>query len=194
MNLWRLDPLRPIARRDGVLSIGALATYTDIIRSPLVRKHLPMLAAAARRSAACRFRTAARSAAMSRMRRPPGDTLPVLAAADAVVVLASAGGTRRVPFAEYYTGYRRTVSRPDELIVALEIAPIRGRQWFRKVGTRPAQAISKVVMAGVAGDEPRLALGSVAPTVIRARRTEAALAGARPSGTRRTCSVMRLRR
>jgi CO/xanthine dehydrogenase FAD-binding subunit len=60
--------------------------------------------------------------------------------------------------------------------VALEIPPVRGRQSFRKVGTRAAQAISKVVLATVVGDEPRVALGSVAPTVVRARRTEAALA------------------
>jgi CO/xanthine dehydrogenase FAD-binding subunit len=81
-----------------------------------------------------------------------------------------------VPFADFYTGYRKTVARPDELIVAFEIEPIRGRQWFRKVGTRAAQAISKVVMAGIGGDEPRLALGSVAPTVLRLQKTEAVLA------------------
>jgi len=107
---------------------------------------------------------------------PAGDTLPVLAAADAVVVLQSAGAVRRVPFAEFYTGYRRTVRRADELIVGFEIPPVRGRQWFRKVGTRAAQAISKVVVAGIVGDEVRVALGSVAPTVVRAVRTEAALA------------------
>src|SRR5437773_8025249 len=80
---------------------------------------------------------------------PAGDSLPVLAAADAVVVLHSAAGTRRVPFTAFYAGYRQTVRRPDELIVAFEIPPVRGRQWFRKVGTRAAQAISKVVIAGV---------------------------------------------
>jgi CO/xanthine dehydrogenase FAD-binding subunit len=81
-----------------------------------------------------------------------------------------------VPFTTFYTGYRQTVRRADELIVGFEIPAVRGRQWFRKVGTRAAQAISKVVMAGVVGDEPRLALGSVAPTVVRALKTEAALA------------------
>ena len=82
---------------------------------------------------------------------PAGDTLPVLAAADATVVLRSADGERRVPFDEFYTGYRTTVLRPDELIVAIEIPPRRRKQWFRKVGTRRAQAISKIVMAGVRG-------------------------------------------
>ncbi len=66
--------------------------------------------------------------------------------------------------------------RPDELIVAIEVPPVEGRQWFRKVGTRAAQAISKVVMAGVRAPRPRIALGSVAPTVVRLPLTEAVLA------------------
>ena len=111
---------------------------------------------------------------------PAGDTLPVLLAVDAVVVLRSASGTRRVPMSSFYTGYRQTAARPDELIVAFEIPPVRGRQWFRKVGTRAAQAIAKIVVAGVrdtarADARPRLAMGSVAPTVLRLTRTEAAL-------------------
>jgi CO/xanthine dehydrogenase FAD-binding subunit len=107
---------------------------------------------------------------------PAGDTLPVLAVAEAVVVLQSASGRRRVPFTSFSTGYRSTVRRPEELIVAFEIPPVEGRQWFRKVGTRAAQAISKVVMAGVRAPVPRIALGSVAPTVVRLPRTEAVLA------------------
>jgi CO/xanthine dehydrogenase FAD-binding subunit len=106
---------------------------------------------------------------------PAGDSLPVLAVAEATVVLASADGERRVPFAAFYTGYRKSVARPDELIAAVEIPPVEGAQWFRKVGTRAAQAISKVVMAAVRAPAPRLALGSVAPTVVRLPRTEAAL-------------------
>jgi CO/xanthine dehydrogenase FAD-binding subunit len=108
---------------------------------------------------------------------PAGDSLPVLAAVDAVVVLQRADGTRRVPFNGFYTGYRRTVMRPDELVAAIEIPPVAGRQWFRKVGTRAAQAISKVVIAAVRAPRPRVAFGSVAPTVVRAPRTEALLAG-----------------
>ena len=97
-------------------------------------------------------------------------------------MLRRAEGTRRVPFHAFYTGYRLTVRRPDELITAFEIPLIRGRQWFRKVGTRAAQSIAKIVMAGVrdpAGETPRVALGSVAPTVLRLPRTEAALAAGR---------------
>jgi CO/xanthine dehydrogenase FAD-binding subunit len=79
-------------------------------------------------------------------------------------------------FSAFYTGYRRTIMRPDELLVAIEIPPLEGRQWFRKVGTRAAQAISKVVMAAVRAPRPRIALGSVAPTVVRVPETEAVLA------------------
>jgi xanthine dehydrogenase small subunit len=66
--------------------------------------------------------------------------------------------------------------RPDELIVGIEIPPVEGRQWFRKVGTRAAQAISKVVIAAVRAPRPRISLGSVAATVVRLPETEAVLA------------------
>jgi CO/xanthine dehydrogenase FAD-binding subunit len=92
------------------------------------------------------------------------------------VVLKSRHGERRVPFTGYYTGYRASVRLPEELIIAVEFARLDGKQWFRKVGTRAAQAISKVVMAGVRSDRPRLAIGSVGPTVIRLRPVEDALA------------------
>ena len=108
---------------------------------------------------------------------PAADGVPVLAAVSAVVVLQSMEGERRVPITEYYTGYRKTVMRPDELIVAIEIAPVEGKQWFRKVGTRAAQAISKVVMAAVRAPSPAIAFGSVAPTIVRVPETEKALAG-----------------
>ena len=177
LNLWGLERLRLIGVRAGMLAIGALATYTDLIRSPVVRKRLPMLVAAAREVGGVQIQNRGTIGGNVVNASPAGDTLPVLAAADAVVVLQSAGGVRRIPFNAFYTGYRQTVRRSDEIVVALEIAPIRGRQYFRKVGTRAAQAISKVVMAGVAGTPPRIALGSVAPTVIRAAQTEAAIAG-----------------
>jgi CO/xanthine dehydrogenase FAD-binding subunit len=182
LNLWGLDALRAIEVRRNVLTIGALATHTDLIRSKHVQRRLPMLAAAAREIGGVQIQNRGTIGGNVANASPAGDTLPVLAAVDAVVVLESADGARRVPFNEFYTGYRQTVRRPDELIVAFEVPPVVGRQWFRKVGTRAAQAISKIVMAGVAPTgrrkhlAPRLALGSVAPTVIRARRTEAALA------------------
>jgi CO/xanthine dehydrogenase FAD-binding subunit len=186
LNLWELDELRGIAVKRDVLTIGALATHSDLIRSKLVLKRLPMLAAAAREIGGVQIQNRGTIGGNVANASPAGDTLPVLAAADAVVVLQSAGATRRVPFNGFYTGYRKSVCRADELIVAFEIPPVRGRQWFRKVGTRAAQAISKVVMAGVGGKTPRLAFGSVAPTVVRARQTEAVLArGGSPAEARR---------
>ena len=182
LNLWRLDALRRIQLQGGVLSIGALATHSDLIRSLLVRKRLPMLAAAAREVGGVQIQNRGTIGGNVANASPAGDTLPVLAAADASVVLRRADETRRVPFNAFYTGYRLTVRRPDELITAFEIAPVRGRQWFRKVGTRAAQSIAKIVMAGVrdaAGETPRVAIGSVAPTVLRLPRTEAALAAGR---------------
>jgi CO/xanthine dehydrogenase FAD-binding subunit len=175
LDLWRLERLRTIEIRGELLSIGALATHSDLIRSPVVQRRLPMLAAASREIGGVQIQNRGTIGGNVANASPAGDTLPVLAAADAVVVLASAGGTRRVPFNGFYTGYRQTVRRADELIVALEVPAVRGRQCFRKVGTRAAQAISKVVLATVVGDAPRVALGSVAPIVIRATRTEAVL-------------------
>jgi len=185
LNLWGLDGLRKIEVRGGVLAIGALATHTDLIRSPLVRKRIPMLAAAAREVGGVQIQNRGTIGGNVANGSPAGDTLPVLAAAEAMVVLRSAGETRRVPFTRFYTGYRQSVRVPGELITGFEIPAIRGTQWFRKVGTRAAQAISKVVIAGIgpstgsgqAGATVRIALGSVAPTVVRATRTEAALAG-----------------
>jgi xanthine dehydrogenase small subunit len=183
INLWRLAALRSIDARGTGLSIGALTTYTDIIRSPLVRKRLPMLVAAAREVGGVQIQNRGTIGGNVANASPAGDTLPVLAASDAAVVLASAAGTRRIAITSFYTGYRRSVMRPDELILGFDIPAVRGRQWFRKVGTRAAQAISKVVMAAVgpaSGGPPRIAVGSVAPTVVRAPQTEAALAGGAP--------------
>ncbi len=177
LNLWRLEEMQRIAMRGKTLSIGALATYTQMIRSPLVRRRLPILAAASREVGGVQIQNRGTIGGNIANGSPAGDTLPVLAVAEAVLVLRSAQATRRVPFLSFYTGYRKSVMRPDELIVAVEIPSLEGQQWFRKVGTRAAQAISKVVMAAVPAPAPRIALGSVAPTVIRLPKTEALLAG-----------------
>jgi CO/xanthine dehydrogenase FAD-binding subunit len=176
IDLWRLAPLRRIALIGDTLSIGALATYTAMRRSRHVRARLPMLVQASEEVGGVQIQNRGTLGGNVANGSPAGDTLPVLAATDAVVVLRSAAGERRVPFADYYTGYRASVRRPDELILAIEVPPVEGAQWFRKVGTRAAQAISKVVMAAVRGDRPRIAIGSVAPVVVRLARTEAALA------------------
>lgn len=176
VSLWGLDELRGIEAQGDVLRLGALTTYTEMIRSGVVREWLPALVAAAREVGGVQIQNRGTIAGNVANGSPAGDSLPVLAVAEATVVLRSAAGERRVAFNELYTGYRATVIRPDELIVAVEVPRVEGRQWFRKVGTRAAQAISKVVMAAVRGPLPRVALGSVAATVVRLPATEAALA------------------
>jgi CO/xanthine dehydrogenase FAD-binding subunit len=182
LNLWELAELRRIAVRGDVLSIGALCTYTAIIESRAVRARVPMLAAASRQIGGVQIQNRGTIGGNIANASPAGDTLPVLAAVDAIVVVKSSAGERRIPLTEFYAGYRKTVLAANELIVSVEIPRIQGRQWFRKVGTRAAQSISKVVMAAVSGTRgkgqaaPRIALGSVAPTVIRLPLTEAALA------------------
>jgi CO/xanthine dehydrogenase FAD-binding subunit len=175
MDIWPLDPLRRITVRGDVLSIGALATYTALSKSRLVRRRVPMLVDAARQIGGVQIQNRGTIGGNVANGSPAGDSLPVLAAVDAVIVARSAAQERRIPFGTFYSGYRRNVLRPDELIVAVEIPPVEGRQWFRKVGTRAAQAISKVVMAGVRSEAPRVALGSVGPVVVRARAAEEAL-------------------
>jgi len=176
IDLARLEALRGIAVRGGAIRIGALTTYSELLRSPLVRRRLPMLASAAGAIGAVQIQNRGTIGGNIANMSPAGDTLPVLAAADARVELRSVDRVRTVPFALYYTGYRRSVRRTDEIITAIEVPPVEGAQWFRKVGTHAAQSISKVVMAGVRAERPRIAFGSVAPTVVRARRTEDALA------------------
>jgi CO/xanthine dehydrogenase FAD-binding subunit len=170
LDLWGLDELRGIRSTGGGLRLGALTTYADLIRSRLVRARVPMLVAAAREVGGAQIQNRGTIGGNLANASPAGDTLPVLAAAGARVVLVSESGERAVPVTEFYTGYRATVRRADELIAAVEIPPIDGRQWWRKVGTRRAQAISKVMMAGVRGGEVRIALGAVAPTVVLAVR------------------------
>ena len=192
IDLWPLDELRGIRlvkdKPEGLsprtggdkpsglsIRIGALATFTDIIKSALVQRRVPMLVAAAREVGGAQIQNRGTLGGNIGNASPAGDTLPVLSAANARVVLQSASGERVVPFNDFYTGYRTSVRQPSELIAAIEIPPIDGRQWWRKVGTRRAQAISKVMMAGVRGPEVRVAVGSVAPTVLHARAASGVL-------------------
>jgi CO/xanthine dehydrogenase FAD-binding subunit len=183
IDLWPLDELRGITldKPEGLsprLRIGALTTYTEIIASPILRKRVPMLVAAAREVGGAQVQNRGTLGGNIANASPAGDTLPVLAAADARIVLRSAGGERRVSFSQFYTGYRTSVRQPDELITAIEIPAIEGRQWWRKVGTRRAQAISKIMIAGVnSPGNVRIAFGSVAPTVMLARNAANVLAG-----------------
>ncbi|GAB4520354.1 MAG: FAD binding domain-containing protein [Haliangiales bacterium] len=176
LNLWGIASLRGIEPDGDGLRIGALTTHTDLIESALIQERLPILAAAAREVGGVQIQNRGTLGGNIANGSPAGDTLPVLAVAEATVVLQSTTGTRRVAFRDFYTGYRTSVRRDDELIVAIEIPATTGAQWFRKVGTRAAQAISKIVMAAVRGAAPRVAIGSVAATVVRLPRTESCLA------------------
>lgn len=176
LDIWALDELRGISVNDDVLSIGALATYTSIIRSKDVTARVPMLVEASKLVGGPQIQNRGTIGGNVANASPAGDTLPVLAAVDAVVVLRSAGGERRVAFNEFYTGYRASRRKHTELIVAIEIPRVEGKQWFRKVGTRAAQAISKIVVGAVRGPKTAIAFGSVAATVVRVPKTEAALA------------------
>ena len=179
LDIWSCDELRTIAVKNNALSIGALATYTDMIRSRDVAERVPMLVDASKLVGGAQIQNRGTIGGNVANASPAGDTLPVLAAMGAVVVLRSASGERRVNFNEFYTGYRTTVRNPNELIVAIEIPALTGNQWFRKVGTRAAQAISKIVIAAVRAPVPKIAFGSVAATVVRVPKTEEALAAGR---------------
>jgi CO/xanthine dehydrogenase FAD-binding subunit len=188
LDLWRLDELRGIRLERDELSLGALTTYTQIRRSELVAERLPALAAAAATIGAAQIQNRGTIGGNIVNASPAGDTLPVLQAADARIVLGGVRGERAIPAADFWTGYRSTARASDELVIRVLIPLPPGRTiWFRKVGTRRAQAISKVVMAlSWSADESgawrdvRLALGSVAATPIRARATEAVLEGSLP--------------
>jgi CO/xanthine dehydrogenase FAD-binding subunit len=192
IDLWRLDELRGIALDGDVVSLGALTTYTEIRRSAVCREHLPALVEAAATIGAAQIQNRGTIGGNVVNASPAGDTLPVLLAADAAFVLGSARGERTVAAGAFWPAYRQTALAPDELLLRIRIPLLAGRELrFRKVGTRRAQSISKVVLAlgwrdggavtpGAPWTDVRLALGSVAPTPIRAAATEAVLEGRAP--------------
>jgi xanthine dehydrogenase small subunit len=177
IDLWGLKELRGISIERDALRIGALSTYTEIIASRIVQKRAPMLVAASREVGGAQIQNRGTLGGNIANASPAGDTLPVLAAANARVILRNHQGIRTVPFESYYTGYRSSVRKADELIVAIDIPRIDGAQWWRKVGTRRAQAISKIMIAASRGKDVRIAYGSVAPTVVLAPKAAAILAG-----------------
>ncbi|NJD29727.1 MAG: xanthine dehydrogenase family protein subunit M [Chloroflexi bacterium] len=189
LDLSRIDALRGIALEADGLVLGAATTYTEIRRSALCREHLPALVEAAATIGAAQIQNRGTLGGNIANASPAGDTLPILLAADATILVGGQRGERQLAAAEFFTGYRQTALAPDELILQVRFPLRPGRELrFRKVGTRRAQAISKVVLAiawrdlGAPGwADVRVALGSVAPTPIRAAVTEAVLEGARPT-------------
>jgi CO/xanthine dehydrogenase FAD-binding subunit len=186
-SIRHLKELRGVEESDGFVRVGALTTYTDVRRSELLGRLFPMLGQAARETGGIAIQNRGTVGGNIANASPAADTPPALLVYNAEVELVSAEGTRRVPYAGFHTGYKQTVMRADELIAATILPkPREGtRHFYRKVGTRRAQAISKVCFAALAeveGEslkEVRVALGSVAPVVLRCLRTEAALRGRR---------------
>lgn len=190
LDIWALDELRGIRREDEALVFGALTTYTEIRRSPLVAEFVPVLGEAAATIGAAQIQNRGTIGGNVINASPAGDTLPVLLALDAELVLGSARGERTVGAADFWPSYRTTARRDDELLLRVRIPLPADRQVrFRKIGTRRAQAISKVVVSlawrAAAPDDPwsdvRLALGSIAATTVRARAAEQVLEGSRPT-------------
>ncbi len=193
LDLSRIEELRGIALDRGTLVLGARTTFTEIRRSTICREHLPALVECAATIGALQIQNRGTLGGNIANASPAGDSLPILLATDATILVGGQRGERRVPASEFFTAYRQTALAPDELILHVEIPLPTGRHVrFRKVGTRRAQAISKVVLAlawrgarggGTTGpwSDVRLALGSVAPTPIRAAATEAILEGSRPT-------------
>ena len=190
LDLWHLDELRGIAVDGNAVSLGALTTYTEIRRSAVCREHLPALVEAAATIGAAQIQNRGTLGGNIANASPAGDTLPVLLALDASIVCGSSRGERAVAADSFWIAYRKTALAADELVVRVRVPLAAGRETrFRKVGTRRAQSISKVVMAlsyrdaGPAAPwtDVRLALGSVAATPIRARRTESVLEGRPPT-------------
>jgi CO/xanthine dehydrogenase FAD-binding subunit len=186
IDIWGLNELRGIDDEGETIRLGALTTYTQLIKSPLVRMSVPALVEASRTIGAIQIQNRGTIGGNIVNASPAGDSLPVLAVFDAEVEIGSIRGVRRVDFNRFYMGYRQTMMEPDEILLAVRLPKLKlnERSFFLKVGTRRAQAISKIVMAvkvettGAVIDSIRVALGSVAPTVIRARQTESLLTNA----------------
>ena len=163
--------------------IGALTTYTEIRNSARLARY-PMLALAASETGGLATQNRGTIGGNIANASPAADTPPALLVYDTELELMSPSGTRRVPYAAFHQGYKKMDLAPGELIARLHLPPPSGgRDYYRKVGTRRAQAISKVCFAGsilMDGElvkDVRIALGSVAPTVVRATRTEDVLRG-----------------
>lgn len=170
LTTWEVDPARRVVR------LGAGVRWTEIEHEPLAEL-LPALAEAARTVGSPQIRHAGTVGGNLGTCSPAGDGLPVLAALDAVVHLAASSGRRSIPVADFMVGVKRTALEPGEVIEAVEVPMLDGWQGYSKVGVRNAMVIA-TASACVATDRSsrsvRIALGSVAPTVIRCPEAEAA--------------------
>jgi CO/xanthine dehydrogenase FAD-binding subunit len=180
-----LGDLRGIEAQAEHITLGALTTYTEIRKHDALRQDFPLLCAAARETGSIATQNRGTIGGNIMNASPAADTPPALLVYDAELEVISQRGVRWLPYQGFHTGYKTTRIAPDELLRAVRM-PRRAklwRQYYRKVGTRKAQAISKVCFAGAALmnngaiEDVRIALGSVAPIVQRALKTEDALRG-----------------
>jgi len=185
VSLHRIAAMRGARRAGNELVVGAATTTTDLIRDPLVADAGPILARVADRLASAQIRNVATIGGNLVNASPAGDLISPLLLLDAELVLAAAGGQRRVPVEEFFTGPGQTIRRPDELLVEVRFTvPAPERVFgFEKAGTRPAMECS-VVTTGLAYTQReglltdvRVAFGSLAPTPLRGRQSEAVLEG-----------------
>jgi CO/xanthine dehydrogenase FAD-binding subunit len=185
LSVAKLEDLRGIEVTAADVTLGALTTYAEIQKHPVLRQEFPLLCSAARETGSVATQNRGTLGGNIVNASPAADSPPALLVYDAEIEFVSERGTRWAPYHEFHTGYKMMNLAPDELLRAIRL-PRRSKPWrqyYRKVGTRKAQAISKVCFAGAALMENgairdiRIALGSVAPIVLRAVETEDALRG-----------------
>jgi carbon-monoxide dehydrogenase medium subunit len=185
IDLCAIDALQGIRVSAEQIELGALVTHNDVIASPACVAHALPLSQACWEVGAPPIRTRATIAGNLVTASPANDTITPLIALDAQVVLHSLHGERVVSLSAFYTGVRRTVLRPGELVTAIRIPTLQAneRAIFLKLGLRRAQAISVINVAVVLRfnaaqiSAARITLGCVAPTIVRAHAAETALIG-----------------
>jgi CO/xanthine dehydrogenase FAD-binding subunit len=188
INIWDLKELRGIETTDSHITLGALTTYTDVQSHPVFQNEFPMLCQAASETGGLAIQNRGTIGGNIVNASPAADSPPALLAYDAEIELISTGGSRWLPYRGFHTGYKQMLIGPNELLSRIRLPRnTRGAtHYYRKVGTRKAQAISKVCLAALAKLDDnqiidvRIVLGSVAPIVVRCVQTEAALRGRKP--------------
>jgi xanthine dehydrogenase small subunit len=183
-SVWGLPELCEIEILGDVIQIGAGVSHAFLGDATPIHRHLPALVAAAATVGAAQIQARGTLGGNAANASPAGDTAPALLVTGGSVLLASLAGVREVPLDQFWTAYRQIDARPDEIILAFRL-PKRGKavERFRKIGTRRAQAISKVMAASrilVKNgriESAAIALGSIAPTPVRLAEVEAFLAG-----------------
>lgn len=185
ISLWGIRELRFIDVAPDVVTVGAATTFTDLRRYPVIASDFGLLAQAAGWTGSIANQNRGTLGGNCVNASPAADSPPALLVYDAELTLISAAGPRRLPYREFHLGYKRVALRPDELLHSISL-PRRFadyRSYTRKVGTRNAQAISKVAIAALARlehgviAEIRLAVASLRETPVRLAATEAALLG-----------------